>query len=100
RRTVKVYPRLSVNNLDIIRDAAIAGMGVCRLPSRLCVDQLEAGTLKSLLPEWSFTPINLNLVYPSSRLLPTKTRAFIDFAVGLFRDYGMAYLTENRPRPS
>ena len=97
-QVVKIYPRLSANNLDIMRDAAVAGVGVARLPSRLCGPDIEAGRLKIVLPAWGFAPIDLNLLYPSSRLLPTKVRAFIDFAIEQFRDHGMQYLIDTNRR--
>jgi len=97
-RVIKIYPRLSANNLEIMRDATVAGVGVCRLPSRLCGPDIEAGRLKVLLPQWGFAPIDLNLLYPSSRLLPTKVRAFIDFSIEQFRDHGMEYLIDSTRR--
>jgi len=59
------------------------------LPSRLCSADIVAGRLTELLPEWSFRTVNLNLLYPSSRLIPSKVRAFIDFAMEQFRERGM-----------
>ena len=92
KKTVKVYPRLAAGNLEVMRGATLAGVGVCQLPSRLCSADITAGRLTELLPEWSFGTVNLNLLYPSSRLLPAKVRAFIDFAMEQFRDRGMGEL--------
>lgn len=96
-QTVKVYPRLAAGNLQVMRGAAIAGVGVCQIPSRLCSADIKAGRLTELLPEWSFRTMNFNLLYPSSRLLPAKVRAFIDFAIEQFRDRGMDELIYSSP---
>lgn len=93
-QTVKVYPRLAAYNLEIMRGATLAGIGVCQLPLALCGADIDAGRLQVLLPDWSFGGVDLNLLYPSSRLLSSKARAFIDFAVEKFREGGMGYLVD------
>ncbi|MBL4622065.1 MAG: LysR family transcriptional regulator [Immundisolibacteraceae bacterium] len=87
-----IPPRLAVNNLEIMHRSALAGIGVAILPALLCQPDIEAGKLRALLPSWSFSSVELNLVYPSSRLLPTKVRAFIDFTLEKFRSQGMGIL--------
>jgi DNA-binding transcriptional LysR family regulator len=44
-------------------------------------DDLAAGTLVRLLPEWEPAPQPVQLVVPSARLMPTRVRAFLDHAV-------------------
>lgn len=89
KQTIDFPPRLAVNNLEIMHQSALAGIGVTILPALLCQPDIEAGRLRALLPEWSFTSVDLNLVYPSSRLLQTKVRAFIDFTIERFQSQGM-----------
>lgn len=70
---------LSANNGDILMKSAERGLGVVWMPSFLFTDQLETGVLEEVLKDWEPEPIGLYTVFPHSRHLPTKTRAFIDF---------------------
>jgi DNA-binding transcriptional LysR family regulator len=46
---------------------------------------LRSGELVRLLPEWHFDAGAVWLYYPSKKLLPAKTRVFIDFVLERFR---------------
>jgi DNA-binding transcriptional LysR family regulator len=74
---VKVEPVLVVNDLEIACDAAVAGIGVARLPSLVCKDPVRAGRLRVLFDDASaLRPVYV--VYPSRRFLAAKVRLFID----------------------
>ena len=94
KHSFDIPPRLAVNNLEIMHRSTLAGIGVAILPALLCQPDIEDGKLRALLPEWSFPAVELNLVYPSSRLLPAKVRAFIDFTIEQFRTQGMEMLMD------
>ena len=78
---VKVDGPLTANNGEMLCTAAIEGMGICLLPTFICCDELRNGTLERVLPEFAPPPVGIYLVYPSTRLLSTKVRTFIDFMV-------------------
>ncbi|WP_248795670.1 LysR family transcriptional regulator [Pseudomonas sp. MWU13-2105] len=78
---VNVTGPLHANNGDLLAQAAQAGMGIALLPDFIVEDALAAGTLVPVLCEWQAPAISINAVYPSSRRVPQKTRAFIDFLV-------------------
>jgi len=52
-------------------------------------DDLVAGRLVPLMTDWKLPSMSVNLVYQHRRLVPAKTRAFIDFLVEDFerQDY-------------
>ena len=84
RWTVEVKGRLRANNGDMLRDAALAGLGLVRLPTFLCGRDLQAGRLVSLLNEYIPQDMAIHAVYPHNRHLSPKVRAFVDFLAGEF----------------
>lgn len=80
-QTVRLVPRLLVNDVDATLLAVRAGHGIGRALSYQMADDLAAGTLVRLLPEWEPAPQPVQLVVPSARLMPTRVRAFLDHAV-------------------
>jgi DNA-binding transcriptional LysR family regulator len=73
------------NSNEALRMAALRGHGVTLLPAMIIADDLRAGNLIALLPEFQTTEAVIQAIYPSSRLLPAKTRTFIDFLAGRLR---------------
>jgi DNA-binding transcriptional LysR family regulator len=79
-------PALTANNGELIRDAAIAGLGLAVLPRFIVEDALEAGKLVPVMTRYEPVSEAIQLVYPQERRLPLKTRALIDFLVTTFAD--------------
>ena len=73
--------RLVSNGMLALRDAARAGAGVAIMPEFIIADDLAAGRMAIVLPEWSTTQAELYAVYPSTRNLSPKVRAFLEFVV-------------------
>lgn len=80
-RQVRAVGRLTVNNGDALRTAAIDGLGVAFLPDFIIGDALETGALKEVLPDTRRAPLGVFAVYPEGRFPQPKLRAFIDFLV-------------------
>jgi DNA-binding transcriptional LysR family regulator len=76
---------LRTNSNEALRMAALSGHGIALLPAVIVADDLRAGNLIALLPEYQTTEAVIQAIYPSSRLLPAKTRTFIDFLVTRLR---------------
>ncbi|WP_028489810.1 LysR family transcriptional regulator [Thiothrix lacustris] len=76
---VQIRGQLCANNGEVLKQAAIAGMGVVMLPDFELIDALEKGELVRILPEYSAQTISVYAVYPSRQFLPEKTRALVDF---------------------
>ncbi|AKU95813.1 Transcriptional regulator, LysR family [Labilithrix luteola] len=73
----RVTPALVVNDLEMACDAALAGVGIARLPAILCGDAVREGRLCVLFGgEATVRPVYA--VYPSRQHLPPKVRLFVD----------------------
>ncbi len=79
RWPVEVRGRLRVNNGDVLREAALSGVGLIMAPTFLCGCDLQAGRLVSVLDQFVPQNIAIHAVYPHSRHLSPKVRAFVDF---------------------
>jgi DNA-binding transcriptional LysR family regulator len=84
-RSVLVRPRLTVDNGEAIRDAAIAGMGLTVLPTFLVADALRAGRLIPVLQDTPVVSDGIFVVYPPDRHLSTKVRALIEHLTAAFK---------------
>lgn len=71
--------RLGVNNGDVLRDAAIAGLGLVVLPTFLVGDAVAAGALCVVLGDHEFFDPSIHAVWPPNRQLSAKVRALVDF---------------------
>ncbi len=78
---VDVRSPLVFANGDAIREAAIAGAGICQLPSFIVHDAIQRGALQIVLRDYIRPPIAMHAVYSSARNLPARTRVLIDFLV-------------------
>ncbi|CUW38183.1 Transcriptional regulator(Winged helix-turn-helix transcription repressor DNA-binding,6-286) [Magnetospirillum sp. XM-1] len=81
---VEVGGRFHADNGDVLRDMALAGMGIVLLPSFFLGDDIRAGTLVPLLERYVPLDSSLNAVYPHGRHLSPKVRAFVDHLAGTF----------------
>ena len=72
-------PRLITDDLDQLRQAAMAGVGVALLPTLAVHAQLNAGTLIRVLPDWTPPCGVVHAVFPSRRGLLPAVRRLIDF---------------------
>jgi DNA-binding transcriptional LysR family regulator len=75
---LNVAGRFVANNAEAIRDAAIAGLGICVLPRFALCDALRAGSLVEVLPDFAPVPDVIRAVYPRTRHLPRRVRAVVD----------------------
>lgn len=82
--TVEVDCHMHTNNGDTARAAALAGHGVTWQPTFLIGNDLRAGRLVQVLPEYRLPDIDVLALYPSRRHVSAKVRAAIDFLVNAF----------------
>ncbi|KAF0814968.1 HTH-type transcriptional regulator DmlR [Andreprevotia sp. IGB-42] len=82
--SVRVNSRLQTNNGDTARSAALAGAGIIWQPTFLVGDDLRAGRLQPLLPDYRMPDTDVLAVYPSRRHLSAKVRVMIDYLVNAF----------------
>lgn len=79
---------LLANDGQVLRHAALQGMGILVQPLYVIAQDLLNGHLAPVLPEWALPPLAIRIVYPHRRHLPAKTRAFIDYIVEDFQRQG------------
>jgi DNA-binding transcriptional LysR family regulator len=85
-QTLGISPVLISEGVTSIREAVRAGLGVAVLPDWLIQEDLLAGYLIRLLPQWKPKDLPIHVVYAGQRLLPARVRAFVDFAVRYMTD--------------
>jgi len=84
RETVRVNGPVGANNGDILRIAAIEGLGVARLPTFMVNDDIRDGRLELILTEYELAQIGIYALFPSRRYLSEKVRTFVDFLLNYF----------------
>jgi DNA-binding transcriptional LysR family regulator len=78
--TLRLAPRLLVNNNLAACDAVAAGLGIGLLPRFQAAPLVAEGSLEEVLPGWSKPPVPVHALFASSRYPTPKVRAFVDHA--------------------
>lgn len=81
-RRVAITPTLISNSAEAAIGHALAGGGLTMALSYQVADAVRAGRLRIVLAGFEPPPLPIHAVYPSSRLLSAKVRAFVDLAAG------------------
>lgn len=80
---VEVDGRLCANSGDVLREAALSGLGVALLPQWLVDDDVCAGRLQRLLKDWRVNPLQDNVcvyaAYLPNRRRSRKVQALLSF---------------------
>lgn len=84
--SIKVNGPICADNGDILKAAAISGLGVTLLPTFIAGPDLGAGRLRQVLPDYCPPEISIYVVFPSRRYLSAKVKTFVDFLSGYFGD--------------
>ncbi|HWX56938.1 LysR family transcriptional regulator [Bradyrhizobium sp.] len=79
--SVRVSGNLITNSAETLHRAALQGVGVCVAPGFMMHDDLEAGRLVRLLPEYRPVEFAMNAIYLHRHHLSAKVRVFIDLLV-------------------
>lgn len=83
---LNVPARLCSNNAEILRDAAMSDQGIALLPTFIAGPDLRSGALRSILTGYRAPQLSVCALYPPTRHVSMKVRAFIDFLVERFGD--------------
>lgn len=73
-----IRPRLSTDSLYALHNAALRGLGVAVASAWAMADDLAAGRLLHLAPDWQASPLPVHLVYPHAPFQPVRLRRFIE----------------------
>ncbi|MCJ8507129.1 LysR substrate-binding domain-containing protein [Rhizobium lemnae] len=85
-RRVHVSAELACNDGQLLRQAALSGMGLLVQPAYVVHEDIVAGRLVPVLTDWALPGLTMNIVFPSRTHLPARTRLFIDALVRHFRE--------------
>ncbi|RMX07774.1 LysR family transcriptional regulator [Corticibacter populi] len=81
---VRLDSRVVSNSGDPCRHIALEGGGIVMQPDFLIGDDLRAGRLVTLLPQYAPRELGIHAVYPSRKQLPQKVRAMVNYLVECF----------------
>ncbi len=83
--SITMKGHIRCNNADMMRAAALAGMGVGLFPDFMVKQEVAAGKLTPLFPHYKTLPErNIYAVFPHQRYLSTRVRAFVDHMTHTF----------------
>lgn len=82
---IKIHPFLKASTGEFLRDAAVEGMGIVIVPSFIAYKEIERGNLVPILKEYKPPQIDAYAIYPQTRHLSLRVRAFVDFLVQRFK---------------
>ncbi len=78
-QTISVSGVLCSNNGEVLRDAAVRGLGITLLPMFIVGQELQQGALQRVLPNYVPSELSIVVIYPVNRHLSTKVRLLVDF---------------------
>lgn len=84
-QTVCVTGNLQANTGIALRTAALSGLGIATTATFIVHEDLRRGDLVRVLPDYAIRPRELYALYPQTRHLSPKVRAFVDFAAELYQ---------------
>jgi DNA-binding transcriptional LysR family regulator len=84
--SVRVNGPVCADNGDVLRSAALSGLGIALLPTFIVGADLRDGSLRQLLADYCPPPISINAVFPSRRFLSARVRSFVDFLAAYYGD--------------
>jgi len=81
---IAINPHIKASVGEFLRDAAVNGQGIVFLPTFIVYKEIENETLVPLLNEYTTSQIHAYTIYPQTRHLSQRVRAFVDFLVKRF----------------
>ena len=71
-------PRATANSPELLARMAMGGVGIAMLTDHFAATYLQSGELVQVLPDWRMPPVSAWAVFPGRRLMPARTRLFLD----------------------
>lgn len=85
--TISVNGVLCSNNGEVLREAAVRGLGITLLPRFIVEPELQQRSLHIVLPDYHPPELCISVIYPVNRHLSTKIRLLVDFLEERFGQY-------------
>jgi len=70
--------RVAANSPELLIRLACAGAGIAAVPDFFAQPFLQRGELRRVLPDWRLPSHPVWVVFPGRKLMPAKTRVFVD----------------------
>lgn len=86
REEIAVAGRFAVNNVQVLRQAALAGLGIAQLPTTLARADVTAGALIEVLGDYRRDGADLHVVVAGRGPMPLAVRTFLEFAQRRLRE--------------
>ena len=90
QRPLVLKPRMTLSDSEAACCASAQGLGIALVSMPMAVPFLDSGAVVRVLPDWYVDDGNISLYYAEHKLLPGKTRAFVDFIIEQFVMKGLA----------
>lgn len=87
---VEQRARVILSDPEAICRCAVMGLGIAMVAMPHALPHLKSGALVRLLSDWHADAGPISLYFTGQKLLPAKTRAFVDFVVEQFKRQGLA----------
>ncbi|WP_434559934.1 LysR family transcriptional regulator [Pseudomonas sp. D2-30] len=83
-------PGMTMSDSEADCAAAAQGLGIGLVSMPVALPFLDSGAVQRVLPDWYVDDGNISIYYAEHKLLPGKTRAFVDFIIEQFGEQGLA----------
>ncbi len=83
---VRINGVMSSNNGDVLKQAALKGVGIAMLPSIIVGNAIGSGALIPVLQDWQPAPLHISLLYAPNRHMALRLNAFIKFVQAAFEN--------------
>lgn len=77
--SIRVRGSICSNFGDLLQNGAVMGHGISVHPYYMVSDDLAAGRLEVILPEWEPTELDIYVIYSTRQKLPVRVRSLLDF---------------------
>jgi DNA-binding transcriptional LysR family regulator len=83
-QTIAVEGRIAADNTDALYQAALGGAGIILTPTWQARGDLQSGKLTPILPQYRTPSVPVSVLFPRTKLLSARVRAFVDAAAASF----------------
>ena len=80
----KIHSYMKATSGEFLRSAAVEGQGIIFTPTFIVYKEIERGALVPILKDYKLAKIDAYAIYPQTRHLSQRVRAFVDFLVKRF----------------
>ena len=88
-RPLVLKPGMTMSDSEAACRASAQGLGIALVSMPMAVPFLDSGEVVRVLPDWYVDDGNISIYYAEHKLLPGKTRAFVDFIIEQFSERGL-----------